>query len=252
MIARMKSSLLAAVLLAASVSYAAALSVQVREDAELRWGPGNDFPVIAVVPAGDRFNVQRCSSSWCKGTWRGNEGFIERTLLALADDGVEYVEVFPDYEVYEGYVYGPGFGFIIAGDFHRRRESRAVVHFRRESRALRHTRTESRVWRHRPADSRARWQARSKDHARAASRAQGRSKKATPSQRRVLRQRFDRPRRFQTQRQIQRRQLIQRQPRIQTQRRFQRQTIQPRSFQRTQPVQRSLPSQKPGRSQWLR
>jgi hypothetical protein len=46
---------------------------------------------------------------------------------------VPYVAVYPDYEYYGGYYYGPTFVFrYYGGDFHSRSASRAVTHSRSE------------------------------------------------------------------------------------------------------------------------
>jgi uncharacterized protein YraI len=151
---RWKAAVLGASILGLSTVNAVAVEAVVNRNAQLRWGPGAEYPIQVVVPAGSIFDVKECGRSWCLGDWEGYEGFIARWLLSFGGVSVPYIAVFADYDYYGGYIYGPSFGFRLHGGFHSRRESRAAHHTRAESRAERHSRKESRAERHTRAESR--------------------------------------------------------------------------------------------------
>jgi hypothetical protein len=151
---RWKTFVISAGMLGLSASTALAFPAYVGQSTNLRWGPSTEFPIQVTVPAGSTVDVGECSSEWCAVNWYDYEGFMYRNLLAF-DGGVTvpYVAVFPDYEYYQGYYYGPSFSFrYYGGDFHSRRSSRAAMHSRAESRADHHSRGESRAS-HRRGDS---------------------------------------------------------------------------------------------------
>lgn len=53
--------------------------------ANLRKGPGFNWPSIAVVPSGTEVNVSQCSqgwlSGWCHVTYEGQTGFVNSLVL---------------------------------------------------------------------------------------------------------------------------------------------------------------------------
>jgi hypothetical protein len=149
----LRSAFLVAAFLAAMIGAAVAFPATVRSRADLRWGPGAEFPIQLVIPAGSVVDVESCGDRWCFVRFGEYEGFVRRSQLRFAAGVVVPYADYPDYEYYEGYVYGPTFVFPYYGDFHNRAVSRALRHTRAESRLLRHSRSESRAI-HRPADSR--------------------------------------------------------------------------------------------------
>src|SRR5690606_5849956 len=154
MMPRWKAIVVSAGLLGLMSSAAAAFPAYVGQNTNLRWGPGTEFPIQVTVPFGSTVDVEECSDNWCLATWYEYEGFIYRPLLAFEGGvTVPYVAVFPDYEYYQGYYYGPTFVFrYYGGEFHSRSASRAFRHSRSESRAVHHSRSESRAS-HRRGDS---------------------------------------------------------------------------------------------------
>lgn len=55
------------------------------DHANLRKGPGSNWPSLAVVPSGTQINVAYCSQGWlygwCKVTYEGQTGFVNGLLL---------------------------------------------------------------------------------------------------------------------------------------------------------------------------
>lgn len=154
MFSRLRSAILAVGLLILTAGAATAFPAQVGPNSNLRWGPGMEFPVQIVVPAGSIVDVENCDDRWCFVRWEEYEGFIHHSLLIFPPSiVVPYVTVYPDYEYYYGFIYGPTFVFRYYGDFHSRAVSRADLHSRTESRRLTHSRSASRAS-HSRADSR--------------------------------------------------------------------------------------------------
>jgi len=78
---------LAAGLLLASAGVASAAPASVTSDLNLRRGPGTNYGVITVLPAGATVNVLDCAGSWCEVAWRGGSGYASRSYLALGGGG---------------------------------------------------------------------------------------------------------------------------------------------------------------------
>jgi uncharacterized protein YraI len=141
MSSRWKIVFLATTLLGLSIGVAAAATASVGSDASMRSGPGTNYPVEAVIPAGSIIEVKGCSGSWCQVEWAGNEGFVARSLIATAGGGAYAVAPGYEYEYQYGpeyYTYGPdyyyspgvGFGFYYDRGHHRwvRRDHRDRNH----------------------------------------------------------------------------------------------------------------------------
>ena len=112
MISRWKTVFLATTLLGFSASVAAAATASVGAVANLRRGPGTNYPVEAVIPAGSIIDVESCSDSWCQIVWADREGFVASSLIASAGD--ETYAVAPGYEFEyqpDYYAYGPDYYF---------------------------------------------------------------------------------------------------------------------------------------------
>src|SRR5215207_1600949 len=127
----LKQTTVGAALLALSGGVAAAAPAVAEADLNIRAGPGNRYPVVAVVPDGATVDVRRCRGSWCRVAFRGGSGWAKRSYLAMRRGAVirgyaaapVYVE--PEYDTYGydyGYDYGPtvGFGFVDGTRIHRR------------------------------------------------------------------------------------------------------------------------------------
>jgi hypothetical protein len=141
----LKSALLAVSLLGLSAGVAAAFPASVRITTEIYWGPGPEYPVADEIAAGTEVDVRRCSNDWCQIQLDDEIAFIPRWALAFAGRSIPFIGVFPGYEVYGSYVYGPSFAYRAFGNRHSRRESRDDRHSRNDSRAVRHSREDSSI-----------------------------------------------------------------------------------------------------------
>jgi uncharacterized protein YraI len=47
----------------------------------LRTGPGMNYPVQRVIPAGSLVNVVACGHEWCHLTWAGHVGYSNASWL---------------------------------------------------------------------------------------------------------------------------------------------------------------------------
>ncbi len=130
----MKRLLLGAGLLALSAGAAAAAPAVVASSVNLRDGPGTQFAVIGVLPAGATVDVNGCGAVWCQVAFAGEEGYASRAFLDLGTAAVEPYPYYsydygPDYYYDYGY-YGPSFAFGYGFDHGRRfRHHRFDHHF---------------------------------------------------------------------------------------------------------------------------
>ena len=99
-----KGLTMSAAALALSTGLAAAAPAVAETDLNVRSGPGVDFDVIGVIPAGAVANVRGCRGSWCRVNFGGMPGFASRDYLALGGPAVGRTVVG------EGY-YGGGGGY---------------------------------------------------------------------------------------------------------------------------------------------
>jgi uncharacterized protein YraI len=74
----------AIVVLSAGASFADPAVVQT--ELKLRGGPGPNYPVIAMMPAGAEVNVHRCNGDWCRLTFRGASGYGHRGYLTMKSE----------------------------------------------------------------------------------------------------------------------------------------------------------------------
>lgn len=54
---------------------------RVKKHANLRSGPNNDAPVLAVVPPNAQVRVQRNCVHWCRAVYKDRKGYIYRALI---------------------------------------------------------------------------------------------------------------------------------------------------------------------------
>ena len=55
----------------------------------LRSGPGPAFSIIAVMPAGARVAIEKCSDQWCRLTFGRHVGYASRTYLGDGSGGAD-------------------------------------------------------------------------------------------------------------------------------------------------------------------
>jgi hypothetical protein len=53
----------------------------------LRQGPGTNYTVITLIPAGTPVNVSGCNAGWCQVSSGGQNGYIIATAIAPPDGG---------------------------------------------------------------------------------------------------------------------------------------------------------------------
>ena len=105
-----------AAILAFSTTLAAAAPAALERNANVRAGPGTNYPVIATLPAGATVDVNGSTGSWCQVNTSAGQGFVACSLLG---GGSGAVAVAPGYgyddDYYDyGYAYGPGVGVYVA------------------------------------------------------------------------------------------------------------------------------------------
>jgi uncharacterized protein YraI len=91
--------------LLASAGCALAAPAIVETDLNLRAGPGTQFSVIGVLPAGATVDVGNCTGSWCMVSFAGGSGFASSSYLAMAGSGSVYAAA-PSTVYRDGYYYG--------------------------------------------------------------------------------------------------------------------------------------------------
>jgi len=78
-----------------STGLALADAAMVQTQLNVRAGPGLEFAVIGVLPAGASVDVSRCSGSWCMVAWTGGQGFASSSRLAFAHSGAAFAATRP-------------------------------------------------------------------------------------------------------------------------------------------------------------
>lgn len=53
----------------------------------LRQGPGTNYTIITLIPAGAPVNVSGCNAGWCQISFAGQNGYIIATAIAPPGDG---------------------------------------------------------------------------------------------------------------------------------------------------------------------
>ncbi|GLH75176.1 hypothetical protein SSBR45G_00840 [Bradyrhizobium sp. SSBR45G] len=102
---KLRTCLVAALLIVAPASLAMAAPGLVRSSATLRAGPGTGFPLVERIPAGARVTIHGCiqGGAWCDVSFAGERGWVAAKALAYLyreqyvylPEYVEYVPVAP-------------------------------------------------------------------------------------------------------------------------------------------------------------
>ncbi|MGJ4947145.1 SH3 domain-containing protein [Bradyrhizobium sp. HKCCYLS20291] len=97
---KLRTCLVAALLIAAPASMAAAAPGLVRSSATMRAGPGSGFPAVERIPAGTRVTIHGCieGGAWCDVSLAGERGWVAARALAYLN-GQSYVYL-PEYVEY--------------------------------------------------------------------------------------------------------------------------------------------------------
>jgi uncharacterized protein YraI len=95
-------------LLALSATAAAAVPAVVRNDLNLRSGPGTGYAVVGALPAGATVDVGGCTGRWCTVAYGGEQGYANRSYLDLGAAGAGG----PAVGVYTEEVPGPTYGYV--------------------------------------------------------------------------------------------------------------------------------------------
>jgi Bacterial SH3 domain len=107
-----KSFTLSAGIVALSTGWAAAAPAVVLDYLNLRVGPGYDFYIIEVIPAGWIVNAGGCADGWCQVNVNGVVGYVDANYLGVPvppyawSYGYAYW-AYPNYAYYYGYAGTP-------------------------------------------------------------------------------------------------------------------------------------------------
>ncbi|CCD86426.1 conserved exported protein of unknown function [Bradyrhizobium sp. ORS 285] len=97
---KLKTCLVAALLIATPASFAVAAPGLVRTSATMRAGPGTGFPVVDKIPAGARITIHGCieGGAWCDVSFEGERGWVAaRTLRYLYREQYVYLPEYVEY-----------------------------------------------------------------------------------------------------------------------------------------------------------
>jgi uncharacterized protein YraI len=115
MITQLRTALLAISVVGLSATAVGAAPGIVDRDANLRSGPGTNYRVAAVVPAGAPIEVMDCQGRWCAVAYESLQGYIARSLIDPANAALvapQYGYTVPSYGyVAPRYGYGPVYGY---------------------------------------------------------------------------------------------------------------------------------------------
>jgi uncharacterized protein YraI len=118
-----KIKTLAAALAALAVSGGVAAAASATTDLNMRAGPGPNYQVVGVIPAGAPVDVLDCTGSWCNVAYGRNSGYANASYLSGDRRGYvatpaygptygSYGYVAPGYSPYESYAYDDdGYGY---------------------------------------------------------------------------------------------------------------------------------------------
>ena len=76
----------------------------------MRSGPGPNYAQVQAVPPGAMVDVESCSPSWCRISWKYRAGFIPAEFLEQEPVAPPPVYVEPAPVVVAPYFWGPGWG----------------------------------------------------------------------------------------------------------------------------------------------
>ncbi|MGY3452885.1 SH3 domain-containing protein [Bradyrhizobium sp. USDA 4353] len=97
---KLRTCLVAALLIATPASFAVAAPGLVRTSATMRAGPGPGFPVVDRIPAGARITIHGCieGGAWCDVSLEGERGWVAaRTLRYLYREQYVYLPEYVEY-----------------------------------------------------------------------------------------------------------------------------------------------------------
>lgn len=69
-----------------SAAHALASPAVIGSKLNLRAGPGANYAIVVVMPAGASVEVKQCGDEWCRVTYAGHSGFASRSHLGSAAD----------------------------------------------------------------------------------------------------------------------------------------------------------------------
>ncbi len=106
-----KCSMLSASILALSSGWAAAAPAVVLDYLNLRFGPGYDYDIAVVIPAGWIVDAGGCADGWCQVSVNGIPGYVDANYLAVPAPLMFWASwTYPNYADYYGYYGGPYLG----------------------------------------------------------------------------------------------------------------------------------------------
>jgi uncharacterized protein YraI len=96
--------MLSASMLALSTGWVAAAPAVVLDSLNLRFGPGYDYYIITVIPAGWTVNAGVCADGWCQVNVNGIIGFVDANYLGVPAPAYYWTAwTYPNYAYYYGY-----------------------------------------------------------------------------------------------------------------------------------------------------
>jgi len=98
----------ATVLMLAGTAAASAATAYASTTVNVRAGAGTGYPVVDVLRAGERVEVDYCKGAWCAVETRGADGWVNANYLG---SGREYDD-YDDEDYYDDYDDGPDFVII--------------------------------------------------------------------------------------------------------------------------------------------
>lgn len=114
--------------LTAFTPFASARPVITADLANLRGGPGLDYPALTAIPPHTPLEVLRCHDKWCQVLWQGQSGYIAASLLtnsltpgavSPARPAAVYLTPPPyPYESYDNGPYGTEYSELYGGGFY--------------------------------------------------------------------------------------------------------------------------------------
>jgi uncharacterized protein YraI len=103
-----KCSMLSASMLALSTGWVAAAPAVVLDYLNLRFGPGYDYYIIEVIPAGWIVNAGGCADGWCQVSVNGIPGYVDANYLGVPAPPYYWANwTYPNYAYYYGYYGDP-------------------------------------------------------------------------------------------------------------------------------------------------
>jgi uncharacterized protein YraI len=106
-----KCSMLSGSILALSTGWAAAAPAIVLDYLNLRFGPGYDFYIVEVIPAGWIVDAGGCADGWCQVSVNGVPGYVDANYLGVPAPPYYWASwTYSNYAYYYGYYGAPYLG----------------------------------------------------------------------------------------------------------------------------------------------